>query len=201
VHPRTDYIFLVAGPDRSKSLQDVLRARREAKPLLTAEQLRRRELDREREAIEEAATAAVEAWRATGKAVDAAGRLPVLVYLGIFALEHGAYYGSKHWARRVRAQLTAAPACEVGRCGATGDVRMLLLDRSAVGKERPGRDLITVCGGCERRALRLARDRGRVLAREEIVALDPEATLYDASAIAALKSRYARPPRRKDLGR
>ena len=189
----------MSRPDRSKSLQHVLRARREAKPLLTAEQLRQRELERDREAIESAATAAVESWRVTGKAVDAAGRLPARVYRAIFALDAAAYRKSKHWARRRRAQRAAAPACEVGRCTEREDVVVLLLDRAAVGEEQPGRDLITLCTGCERRARRLEHERGRLPAREDVVALDPTEPLYDEARIAALKSRYSRPLRRKDL--
>lgn len=186
--------------EKGKSLQQVLRERREAKPLLTVEQLRRRELDREREAIEAAAAPAVEAWRATRKAVDAAGRVPVPVYRAIFALDPRSYTASKHWGRRARSQLTAAPSCEVIRCGEIEDVRVLLLDRSAVGAEQPGRDLITLCASCERRAGRLERERARPGTREEIVALDPNRPLYDETRIAALRSRYARPLRRKDLG-
>ena len=185
--------------DRTKSLQQVLRERREAKPLLTVEQLRRRELEREREAVETAAATAVEAWRTTGEAVDVPRRLGAREYRAIFALAPDAYGASRHWARRVRAQLDAAPACEVARCGEPEDVRVLLLDRGAVGEERAGRDLITLCGACERRARRLEREAGRLPGREELVALDPEAPLYDETRIAALRSRYSRPLRRKDV--
>ena len=62
-----------------------------------------------------------------------------------------------------------------------------------------GRDLITLCGACERRARRLEREAGRLPGREELVALDPEAPLYDETRIAALRSRYSRPLRRKDV--
>ena len=189
----------MARPERGKSLQDVLRERRGAKALLTVEQLRRRELERERAEAESAARAAVESWRASGRAVDAAGRLPVPVYREILALDEGAYERSRHWARRVRAQRTATPACEVARCGESADVRVLLLDRAGVGQEQPGRDLLTLCAGCERRARRLERERGRLPGREELVALDPAEPLYDEARIASLKSRYARPLRRKDL--
>jgi hypothetical protein len=189
----------VARPERGKSLQDVLRERRGAKALLTVEQLRRRELERERAETESAARAAVESWRATGRAVDAAGRLPVAVYREILALDAAAYELSRHWAGRERAQRTSAPACEVSRCGESADLRVLLVERAAVGQERPGRDLLTLCGGCERRARRLERERGRLPGREELVALDPAEPLYDAARIARLKSRYARPLRRKDL--
>jgi hypothetical protein len=184
--------------DRTKSLQQVLRERREAKPLLTVEQLRRRELEREREQIETAAREAVASWRATGRAVDAGGRLSEAVYREILALDAGAYEHSRHWARRVRAQRTASPACEVARCGEAG-VRVLLLERAAAGRERSGSDLLTLCSGCERRARRLERERGRLPGREELVALDPTEPLYDAARIASLKSRYGRPLRRKDL--
>jgi hypothetical protein len=189
----------VARPQKGKSLQEILRERREAKPLLTVEQLRRRELEREQDAKNAAATAAVEAWRASGKAIDASGRLDGEGYRAIFALDAAAYHGSRHWARRVRAQREAAPGCEVVGCGAREDVRVLLLDRSAVGEERPGRDLITLCAGCERRARRLERERGRLPTREELTALDPAEPLYDPAQIARLKSRYGRPLRRKDV--
>ena len=186
----------MARPERGKSLQDVLRERRGSKALLTVEQLRRRELERELEQTQSAAREAVDSWRATGRAVDASGRLPVPVYREILALDPPAYEQSRHWARRVRAQRTAAPACEVARCGEAADPRVVLLDRAAVGQEQPGRDLLTLCAGCERRARRLERGRGRLPGREELVALDPAEPLYDAAAIAALKARYARPPRR-----
>lgn len=191
----------MARSQKGKSLQQVLRERREATPLLTVEQLRRRELEREREAIETAAAAAVEAWRATGTAVDAGGKLDVAVYRAIFALEADAYRAGRHWNRRVRAQLDTAAACEVAGCGEPDDVRVLLLDRAAVGAERPGRDLITLCAACERRAVRLQRESGRLPRREELVALDPEEPLYDASRIAALRARYSRPLRHKDVRR
>ncbi|MHB1242349.1 MAG: hypothetical protein ACYC1P_02940 [Gaiellaceae bacterium] len=42
-----------------------------------------------------------------------------------------------------------------------------------------------------RRARKLGRDLGRVPAREEVVELDPLASLYDGSAIGALKAQYA----------
>jgi hypothetical protein len=189
----------MARRDKGRSLQDVLRERRGAKPLLTVEQLRRRELEREREQTESAAREAIGAWRATGRAVDSAGRLPGPVYREILVLDEAAYQGSRHWARRVRAQRAAAPACEVARCGESADVRVLLLERAAAGEERPGRDLLTVCAGCERRARRLERERGRLPGRDELLALDPAEPLYDAARIATLRSRYGRPLRRKDL--
>jgi hypothetical protein len=185
--------------DRTKSLQQVLRERREAKPLLTVEQLRRRELERERQAAETAAAAAVEAWRTTGEAVDSAGRLGTGDYRTIFALDPDAYGASRHWIRRVRAQLEAARACEVAACREPEDVRVLLLDRARVGEERVGSDLITLCLACERRARRLERESGRLPRREELVALDPRTPLYDENRIAALRSRYSRPLRRKDV--
>ena len=191
----------MARSEKGKSLQQVLRERREATPLLTVEQLRRRELEREREAIEAAAAAAVESWRATGVAVDGAGRLEIPVYRAIAALDADAYRAGRHWARRERAQRDAAPECEVRRCGEPDDVRVLLLDRSAVGAEQPGRDLITLCAACERRALRLQRESGRLPRREELVTLDPRQPLYDETRIAALRARYARPLRPKDVRR
>ncbi|HXH35849.1 MAG TPA: hypothetical protein VNJ54_15825, partial [Plantibacter sp.] len=58
---------------------------------------------------------------------------------------------------------------------------------------------ITLCPACERRAIRRERQLGRPPRRAELVALDPREPLYDESRIAALKSRYARPLKRKDL--
>jgi hypothetical protein len=123
----------------------------------------------------------------------------VPVYRGILTFDEAAYRRSRHWARRARAQLAAAPACEVARCGESADLRVLLLERAAAGEERPGRDLLTLCAGCERRARRLERERGRIPGRDELVALDPAEPLYDAARIASLRSRYGRPLRRKDL--
>jgi len=99
-----------------------MRARRQAKPLLTVEELRQREAQREaqRERAETESEAArlVGRRRETDAAVDADGTLAPAVYRAIFALERDAYYGSRHWARRAQAQWVAAPQCEVERCGA-----------------------------------------------------------------------------------
>ncbi len=175
---------------RDNSLQNVLRARREAKPLLTPHELRLREAERRRE--EEARRwqeVAAEAERlvARRRRVDADGRLSAELYRAVFALDAEAYFASAHWSRRAKAQLAHAAACE--RCGAAG-ARVRHLHHDALGDERPGRDLVTLCDGCDRRARRRERELGRPLGREELTALDPDAPLYDAEAIAALRARY-----------
>jgi hypothetical protein len=191
---------------RDNSLQNVLRARRDAKPLLTPHELRLREAARRREEEERrraelASEAArlVERWRERGKRVDSEGRLATDAYREIFGLDPDAYAASAHWYRRVRAQLAHAAACEVERCGRVDDLGARHLQHDTLGEERAGRDLVTVCGGCARRARRRERELGRALSHDELRALDPEAPLFDRDAIAALKARYARPLRRSDL--
>ena len=182
---------------RDNSLQNVLRARRDAKPLLTPHELRLREAARKREEDErrraEVAAEAgrlVERWRERGKRIDSEGRLALELYRAVFAVDADAYAASAHWYRRVRAQLAHAAACEVERCGRTDELGARHLHHDTLGEERAGRDLVTVCAGCARRAWRRERKLGRPLSREELRALDPEAPLYDADAIAALRARY-----------
>lgn len=186
---------------RDRSLQETMRARRQAKPLLTVEELRRREAAREQAAIEDEAARLVELWRRAGTQVDAGGALVPPVYRAIFALDSDAYYGSRHWGRRAKAQLAAAPECEVERCDEHADLAVRLLDQRALGEERVGVDLIALCESCARRTDRQSRALGRPLSREEIARLDPRRPLYDPDAISALRARYARPLRRSDLRR
>lgn len=167
----------------------MLRARRAAAPLLSPVEASRREAARKREAVEAAAVDAVARWR-DGRSPDGRGKLPAEVYRALFALSSAAYYASGHWSRRVRAQLAHAPACEVGACGSAVDVAAQHLNHATLGEERPGRDLITLCDGCHRRARKLGQDLARVPSRDEIVGLDPAAPLYDSSDIAALKAKY-----------
>ena len=174
-----------------KSLQDVLRARREAPSLLTPAEAARREAARRREALQAAAAAALERWR-DGRSPDAGGKLEPEAYRELFRLSPKAYLASGHWARRVRAQLAAAPRCEVADCGSEADVAAQHLTHSTLGEEQPGRDLITLCEGCRRRAEKLGARLGRVPTREELVALDPKAPLYEPADIAALKAKYGR---------
>ena len=184
---------------RDNSLQNVLRARRDAKPLLTPHELRLREAARRREDEERRRQElADEAARLVGRRrrVDADGRLSTELYRAVFALDPEAYFASAHWYRRAKAQLADASACE--RCGAPGD-RVRHLHHDAIGEERPGRDLVTLCDGCDRRARRRERGLGRPLSHDELRELDPEAPLFDRDAIDALKARYARPLRRSDL--
>lgn len=175
--------------DGKKSLQQVLRERRVAKPLLSPVEASRREAARRREAIEAAAAEAVARWRA-GRSPDGRAKLPVDVYRALFALSSAAYYASGHWTRKARAQLALAPVCEVAACRSAVDVAAHHLTHATLAEEQPGRDVITLCDGCHRRARKLGQDLARVPSREEIVALDPAAPLYDSSDIAALKAKY-----------
>lgn len=198
---RCQYVDHVADADRKKSLHDVLRERRAAKPLLSVKELQVREAERRRDEAEALANERVERWLQRQKSVDAEGKLAPAVYRTIFARSRPAYYGSRHWSRRSRAQLELAPLCEVGRCGRAVDVRVRHLQHDAVGEEQAGRDLITLCGGCLSRALRLEEELGRPGTRNELRELDPQRPLYDEAAIAALKAKHRRPLRRSDLER
>jgi hypothetical protein len=179
----------MASDGGKRSLQDVLRARREAPSLVTPAEAARREAMRRRESTTAAAVEAVERWR-DGRSPDGTGKLEPEVYAEVFRIAPDAYYASGHWARRARAQLAAAPACEVALCGSTSGVAARHLDHDALGSEQPGRNLITLCAACHRRAEKLGRRLRRVPAREELVALDPRAPLYDPDEIAALKAKY-----------
>jgi hypothetical protein len=181
----------MAGEEGKRSLQDVLRARREAPSLVTPGEAARREAARRRESATAAAAAALERFR-DGRSPDGSGKLEPEVYAKLFELSPPAYYASGHWARRARAQLAAAPACEVALCGASAGAAARHLNHDALGAEEPVRDLITLCPACHRRGEKLGRRRGRVPTRVELVALDPHAPLYGPDEIAALKAKYAR---------
>lgn len=172
-----------------RSLQDVLRARRDAPALVTPGEAARREAARRREVVDAAAAEALARWR-DGHSLDARRQLPPEVLRELFRLDPDAYYASAHWAHRVRAQLTATPTCEVSRCGAAADVSVQHLTHATLAEEEPGRDLITLCGACRRRAEKLGRKLRRVPTRGEVVALDPRAPLYDPGEIAALRAKY-----------
>lgn len=174
-----------------KSLQDVLRERRGARALVSPVEASRREVQRKREADEAAAEEALARWR-DGRSPDGRGKLAPEVYRRLFALHAEAYYASGHWSRRVRAQLALRPACEVERCGRTDAAGAHHLTHAALGAEEAGRDLITLCEGCHRRARKLGQELARVPTRAEVVGLDPSAPLYDAGRIAALKAKYGR---------
>jgi hypothetical protein len=178
---------------KKKSLQDVLRQRRAAAPLLSARELREREAARRREEVEREAARLVARWRAERTVVDADGKLGQAVYGAVFGSSRPAYQASKHWSRRSLAQRKAMPACEVARCGRSEGLHAHLLNYDALGEEVAGRDLITLCEGCLRRAVKLEQDRGRPATRAELRALDPDEPLYDADAIAALKAKHSRP--------
>lgn len=187
----------MAEGNRERSLQDVLRARRGVPALLSPEQLRQRETarrqeDEERQRREDEAAAArlVARWREHGTRVDAEGRLSAATYGAVFADEPEAYFASAHWSRRTRAQFARIAACEVERCGGTTELRVQHLQHDSLGAERAGGDLVTLCDGCHRRARRRSLELGRLLTREELRALDPEAPLFDRDAIAALRARY-----------
>ncbi|HWL32945.1 MAG TPA: hypothetical protein VNP89_05015 [Gaiellaceae bacterium] len=177
--------------DGKKSLQDVLRARREAPALLSPAEAAKREAARRREGVEAEATAALERWR-DGRSPDAGGKLAPETYRALFALSPAAYEATGHWTRRTKAQLASAPACEVERCRSVTGTRARQLTHATIGEEEPGRDLITLCAGCHRRAEKLGRELGRVPQRGEIVRLDPRRPLYEPADIAALKAKYAR---------
>ncbi len=103
--------------DGKKSLQDVLRARREAPSLLSPAEAAKREAARRQDELEAEAAAALERWR-DGRSPDARGKLAPEAYSALFRLSPAAYEATGHWARRAKAQLALAPACEVERCGA-----------------------------------------------------------------------------------
>ena len=177
--------------DGKKSLHDVLRARREAPALLSPAEVAKREAARRREEAEAEAVAALERWR-DGRSPDGSGKLSVDAYGALFRLSPVAYAATGHWQRRAKAQLAAAPACEVKRCASPLGPSARHLTHATLGAEEPGRDLITLCDGCHRRAEKLGRELGRVPRREEIVRLDPRRPLYGPAEIAALKAKYAR---------
>lgn len=174
-----------------------MRARREATPLLSPAELRKREAERQRaEAQAEAESTAaklVERWRAKGTAVDLRGALAAAVYRAVFALDPAAYAASAHWARVEAAQLALAPACEVSRCREREHLHAHRLLERSVGEESPGVDLMTLCDGCRRRAAKFARQQGRPPTREQIRGLDPHDPLYSKAEIEALKRKHAKP--------
>ena len=178
---------------KKKSLQDVLRERRAAAPLLSARELREREAARRREEVEREAARLVARWRAERTVVDADGKLGPAVYAAVFGSSRPAYRARKHWSRRSLAQRKAMLTCEVARCGRSEGLHAHLLNYDALGEEVAGRDLITLCEGCLRRAVKLEQGRGRPATRAELRALDPDEPLYDADAIAALKAKHSRP--------
>ena len=179
----------MSGGDGKKSLQDVLRARRERTSLLSPAEAAAREAARRREETEAEAASAVERWR-EGRSPDAGGKLSAAAYRALFRLSPAAYAASSHWRRRAKAQLAAAPTCEVERCAAS-DASARHLTHATLGEEQPGRDLITLCDGCHRRTEKLGRELGRLPRREEIVRIDPTGPLYGPDEIAALKAKYA----------
>ena len=182
----------VMAQPRKKSLQDVLRERRAAAPLLSARELREREAARRREELEREAARLVARWRGERTVIDADGKLSPAVYAAVFESSRPAYLASKHWSRRSLAQRKAMPACEVARCGRSDGLHAYLLNHEALGAERAA-DLITLCERCLRRAVKIERERSRPGTRAELQALDPEQPLYDSAAIAALKAKHSAP--------
>lgn len=177
--------------DEKRSLQDVLRARREAPSLLSPAEAARREAARRREELEADAAAALERWR-EGRSPDAGGKLAAGAYRALHRLSPDAYAATAHWGRRAKAQLALAAGCEVDRCPGETVPAARHLTYANLGEEEPGRDLITLCDGCHLRARKLGRELGRLPRRDEIVALDPRRPLYEPSDIAALKAKYGR---------
>jgi hypothetical protein len=174
-------------PDGKKSLQDVLRARREAPALLTPGEVARREAARRREASGAEAAHALGRFR-DGRSPDGGGKLSPDAYRELFRLDPSAYLATGHWSRRARAQLAAAPGCDV--CGAAEGAAAQHLTHATIGEEEPIRDLITLCPRCRRRAAKLGRRLGNVPTRQQLAGLDPQAPLYDADEIAALRQKY-----------
>ena len=174
-----------------KSLQDVLRARREAPSLLSPAEAAQREAARRRAELEAEAAAGLERWR-DGRSPDAGGKLAPAVYAALYRLSPEAYATSGHWSRQTKAQLAYAPACEVRRCGATAGVAVHHLTHATLGEEEVGRDLITLCESCHRRARKLGAELGPVPRRDELVALDPARPLYEPADIAALRRKYGK---------
>jgi hypothetical protein len=187
----------MAGPGRDRSLQDVLRARREQAGLLPLREVRAREAARlreekeaaERAAAEQEAVGIVAGWRASSEAFDGRSRISPAVYAAVFALEPAAYFASAHWRRVSRAQRAAAAECEVARCDRPAKA-VRHAGTPAIGAEQTGRDVVSLCDGCDRRARRAARTLARPLTRAEIADLDPLGRLYDRDAIAELRARY-----------
>jgi hypothetical protein len=189
----------MSGANQKKSLHDVLRERRVSKPLVSVKELQLREAARRRDEAEALANERFERWRLTQKSVDAEGKLTPAVYRAIFSRSRRAYYGSRHWSRRSRAQLDLSSFCEVERCARAVDLRAGHLHHDSLGEEQAGGDLITLCDSCLSRALRLEDELGRPGTRDELRGLDPQQPLYDAAAIAALKAKHRLPLRRSDL--
>lgn len=184
------------APPKKKSLQDVLRARRQAAPLLTARELRDREATRRREEVAREVSRLLERRHRVRTPVDSDGKLALELYRAIFESSRSAYYESRHWARRSQAQRKATPACEVLRCGKSEGLRAHHLNHEALGEELAGRDLVTLCERCLRRARKLEQEVGRPATRAELKALDPERLLFTPADIADLKQRISRPPPR-----
>ena len=177
----------------------MLRERRAAKPLLSVKELQLREATRRRDEAEALAQERVERWELRQKSVDAEGKLAPEIYRAVFARNRRAYYGSRHWSRRSRAQLELTSFCEVERCGRADELQVRQLHNDAVGEEQAGRDLITLCQGCVTRARKREQELGRPATRDELRHLDPRQPLYDAAAIAALRAKHRRGPRRSDF--
>lgn len=182
------------SPPRKKSLQDVLRERRAATPLLKVHQLHEREAARRREELTVRAGELVERRRSRRTPVDIDGKLTPELYRAVFAVDRWAYYGSRHWARRTRAQRERTPFCEVTRCSRTDGLRAYALDVKALGQELPERDLATLCDSCLRRAVKLEQEHGRPASRDELRELDPELPLFTRAEIAALRAKLSREP-------
>jgi hypothetical protein len=180
------------APAKKKSLQDVLRERRRATPLLTTRELREREATRRREEVSQEVSRLLDRRHRARTPVDADGKLTLELYRAIFASSRSAYYESRHWSRRSLAQRKATPACEVARCGKSEGLRAHHLNYDTLGEELVGRDLITLCEACLRRARKLEQEYGRPATRDELKALDPERLLFTPAEIAALKDRIKR---------
>ena len=80
--------------DGKKSLQDVLRARREAPSLLSPAEAAKREAARRQDEVEAEAAAALERWR-DGRSPDGRGKLSPEAYRVLFRLSPAAYEATR----------------------------------------------------------------------------------------------------------
>ncbi len=185
------YVEAMAQP-KKKSLQDVLRERRAAAPLLSARELREREAARRREEVEREAARLVARWRAERTAVDAEGS--------------SALRSTRRSSRRAGPRTWRA---STGRAARRRSARRRRPARSpGVGRpmgcapttsatKRSARNAPSIwsrsASAAPRRAVKLERELGRPGTRAELQALDPEQPLYDPSTIAALRAKHSRP--------
>ena len=183
----------MSGGGGKKSLQDVLRARREATSLLSPAEAAEREAARRREEAEAEAASALERWRERPFS-RRGGKLSADGVSRALPAQPGGVRGKRATGGGARRpSWRSAPACEVERCGAA-DASARHLTHATLGEEEPGRDLITLCDGCQPPRGEARPEARPPARRDEIVQIDPAGPLYEPDEIAALKAKYA--PRR-----